>query len=84
MKKIACILACLLMFTLGACSATSASATKEQTWPLKIWYQNYNGGANTWRLVDEDTGVNYICVDIYGNGIAITPRLNTDGSLYIS
>lgn len=41
----------------------------------------------TYCLVDEDTGVNYIVVsgELYQTGIgtAITPRLNADGSLYV-
>lgn len=42
----------------------------------------------TYCLVDENTGVNYVVVsgELYQKGIgtAITPRLNVDGSLYIS
>lgn len=72
-------------FILGACGTTT---TAEQTWPLKIWFQNENGKMETYCLVDENTGVNYIVVsgELYQKGIgtAITPRLNTDGSLYVS
>ena len=46
----------------------------------------------TWKVIDEDTGVNYIVVapnfsDRGGNeydGVCITPRLNANGSLYTS
>ena len=42
----------------------------------------------TYQLVDEETGVNYIVVsgELYQKGIgtAITPRLKADGSLYMS
>lgn len=42
----------------------------------------------TFCIVDEDTGVNYIVVtgELYSKrvGTAITPRLNADGGLYVS
>lgn len=89
MKRIKTIImsATLLVsgFILGACGTI---ATAEQKRPLKIWFENENGKMETYCLVDENTGVNYIVVsgELYQKGIgtAITPRLNTDGSLYIS
>ena len=86
MKRFLVILGLIGMFLLGACATTSVGA--EQTHPLKIWKHNENGEASTWCLVDEDTGVNYIVVttELYekpGAG-AITPRLNADGSLYVT
>ena len=84
MKKIFIIVGMMFMFILGACAVTTVSA--EQTWPLKIWKQNENGCFTTLCLVDENTGVNYIVVSgqNYSNTptIAITPRLNADGTLY--
>lgn len=90
MKKIILASCLIITFFLGACSATVVNA--EQSYPLKIWKQNRNGQMETWQLVDEDTGVNYIVVapkysDGNGNsydGIAIIPRYNADGSLYVS
>lgn len=42
----------------------------------------------TYCVVDEKTGVNYIVVsgELYSRGIgtAITPRLNEDGTLFIT
>lgn len=85
-KKIAFILLIFSVFVLGACSVSTSSA--EQNYPLKIWKQNENGEFTTLCLVDEDTGVNYIVVSgqNYSNTptIAITPRLNSDGSLYVN
>lgn len=85
MKRFILIGTLLTAFFLGACSANTASA--EQTWPLKIWKQNENGSVSTYHLVDSDTGVNYVVVTAqnYSNTmtIAITPRLNADGSLYV-
>lgn len=71
-------------FVLGACG-TSAEAKQDK--PLKIWFENENGKMKTYQLVDEETGVNYIVVSgelHQGIGAAITPRLKTNGSLYIS
>lgn len=67
---------------IGGCTTNTVSA--EQTYPLKIWKQNQNDWIGTWNVVGENTGVNYIVVDVCSNGIAITPRLNADGSLYTS
>ena len=86
MKKVLTAIMLMLMFFIGACSAGVASA--EQTWPLKIWAQNENGSLGTCVVVDDDTGVNYVVVTAmtYSNAktIAITPRLNADGSLYVN
>ena len=89
MKKIKTIIVAFILivsgFILGACGDT-AYASQDQ--PLKIWFQNQNGMMQTYCIVDEDTGVNYIVVsgDLYSSpiGAAITPRLNADGSLYTS
>ena len=65
-------------------------ADADQDYPLKIWMQNENGRFMTLNVIDENTGVNYIVVaaeSIYGDhttSVAITPRLNADGSLYVS
>lgn len=84
MRKIMCIICMISVFFFGACSSTVTNA--EQTHPLKIWYQNTNGAFHTHCVVDDNTGVNYVVVSTErGNGeysIAITPRLNADGTLY--
>ena len=86
MKKIICIICLIFAFLLGACSTTVASA--DQEWPLKIWFHNENGRLQTFCLIDEDTGVNYVVVATNdtngGDAPAITPRLNADGSLYVT
>lgn len=85
MKRLLALVCCLAMFGLGACTSISVSA--EQNYPIKIWKQNENGCFTTLCVVDEDTGVNYIVVSgqNYSNTptIAITPRLNADGSIYV-
>ena len=85
-KGILCAIGFLVCgFVLGACG-TSAKAKQDK--PLKIWFENQNGKMETYQLIDEETGVNYIVVsgELYQKGIgtAITPRLKADGSLYIS
>ncbi len=85
MKRIAMIFTCLICFALGACMPTMVNA--EQNHPLKIWGQNKNGAFSTLNVVDERTGVNYVVVGFSGDekgGVAITPRLNADGSLYVT
>jgi hypothetical protein len=89
-KMIAIICSCILFgFILGACGS---EVIAEQNYPLKIWSENRNGQMETWCLVDENTGVNYIVVapkftgtngSSY-DGVCITPRLNPDGTLYTS
>ena len=75
----------LFGFLLGACGS---NVVAEQNYPLKIWKQNENGKMETFCVVDEDTGVNYIVVtgELYDRtvGTAITPRLNKNGTLYTS
>ncbi len=87
MKRIAIITCMILCVVLGACSVSMVSA--EQNKPVKIWAENSNNRYNTLLVVDEDTGVNYIVVGAgydgeYVRGVAITPRLNKDGTLYVT
>lgn len=88
MKKLLISVALVVAFALGACSTLTVSA--DQQHPLKIWFQNKNGRYCTLCLVDEDTGVNYVVVSAETGGsgfpeaVAITPRFNADGSLYVS
>lgn len=85
MKKFLICASLVFAFLFGACANTVVSA--DQTNPLKIWYHNGNGNYNTLCTVDEGTGVNYVVVsydDPHGSGIAICPRYNADGTLYVS
>ena len=86
MRKMLIIFALIFAFLLGACCTMQVGA--DQNNPIKIWPENENGPYRTLCIVDEETGVNYIAtsIDAYGRfyGIAITPRLNADGSLYTS
>ena len=79
----------IIGFIMGACGS---AVMADQTYPLKIWKENRNGQMETWKVVDDDTGVNYIVVapnwseksGYSYDGVCITPRLNADGSLYTS
>lgn len=86
MKRVIFIACLIFAFIFGACSTSVVNA--EQNYPLKIWKQNSNGQYDTLYIVDENTGVNYIVVSgvLYSEsvGIAICPRYNADGSLYVS
>lgn len=85
MRKAFLLLMLAFVFILVACTITVARA--EQNYPIKIWAQNSNGKYETLCVVDEETGVNYIVIsgELYqkGIGLGVTPRLNSDGSLYV-
>ena len=85
LSKVSMLLAGLIIgITITACAT---DVTAEQTRPLKIWYENKNGKMQTYCLVDENTGVNYVVVvsdSTRGLSTSITPRLNADGTLYIN
>lgn len=86
MRKMFIIFALMFAFLLGACCTVEVEVAQDN--PIKIWPENENGPYRTICVVDEETGVNYIATSIeaYGRwyGIAITPRLNADGSLYVN
>lgn len=87
MKKFSAVIALVIGILLGACGITSVSAIQEN--PIKIWPENENGPYKVMKVIDDDTGVNYIAVvahqyDNGGWGLAVTPRLNADGTLYVS
>ena len=86
MRKTFIIVALIFAFLLGAYCTVKVEAAQDN--PIKIWPENENGPYRTLCVVDEETGVNYIvtAIDRYGKwcGIAITPRYNSDGSLYAS
>lgn len=86
MKRIAIIACMVLCIILGACSVTMVGA--EQNRPVKIWLENTNSSYDVLTVVDEETGVNYIVVGgeahSHLRGTAITPRLNGDGTLYVT
>ena len=39
---------------------------------------------DTILVIDEVTGVNYVVIARLGRSVSITPRLNADGSLYVT
>lgn len=84
-KLFAIILTLIFVAALAGVLVTTVDAA--QNHPLKIWAQNENGRFMTLVVVDENTGVNYVVVnydDPHGSGVAIVPRYNADGSLYVT
>jgi hypothetical protein len=79
-----------VLLAIGIFFTMTITADAAQDRPLKIWFENENGQYKTFNLVDENTGVNYIvvaAVSLYGDKtttVAITPRLNADGTLYVT
>lgn len=84
-KRIICIVLCAVMALMLIGCGSKAEAVGQEA-PLKIWHQNTNRDYHTFVVVDDETGVHYVVVSghIQGNSvsIAITPRLNADGTLY--
>lgn len=89
MKKLLVVGLLLATFLLGACTSVAVISNADQVHPLKIWAENTNGAYHTFKVVDDITGVNYVVVSFKDAGyhdatIAITPRLNADGTPYTS
>lgn len=86
MRKMLIIVALMFAFLLGTFCTVKVGAAQDSS--IKIWPENENGPYRTLCVVDEETGVNYIvtAIEAYGRwyGIALTPRYNSDGSLYTS
>ena len=78
-KKIICFILTLTIVMLTACGNTDAENKTK-------YIQDYWGSPDDEQYsirVDKETGVNYIVYDgFYGCGI--TPRLNADGTPYVS
>ena len=76
----------LILFALALvlCLISCKESNKTDETPIKVENDN---NISIW--IDEETGVQYIIYSDYvggggGFGICITPRLNADGTLYIS
>lgn len=86
LKRFMLVMSLVVAFLFGACSVGTVGAAQNN--PLKIWLHNENGRMQTYCLIDEVTGVNYIVVatdDVNGGDApAICPRYNADGSLYVT
>lgn len=89
MKKFVLVVVIAVLILLGIFGGVLAmEADAAQDYPLKIWKQNENGPCTTLNVIDENTGVQYVVVKVddqgHGVSIAICPRYNADGSLYVS
>ena len=81
-KKLFLLNIIILSILLTACVTTFGVA--EQNGSLKIWGESENGVYDTLVVVDSNTGVNYVVVSYNASSVSITPRLNADGSLYVT
>ena len=72
MKKIISLILVIGIVLLVACSDVEADTQN-----------NYIQDTNCYIYVDKETGVNYIVYSAYYKG-GITPRLNADGTPYVS
>ena len=79
MKKVTCfVLIVLIVCCLCSCSVEEDA---NQSTNQRINTLPSSSSVHIWT--DEETGVQYIIYDGYGQG-GICPRLNADGSLYIA
>ena len=75
MKKIVSLILVITIMLLVGCEEVSQADTKI----------NYIQDTNIWRIVvDKETGVNYIIYNGGRSGIDIIPRVNADGTPYVS
>lgn len=83
LSKVSILLAGIIVgVTITAC-ATDVVADKNS--PFNTIYETQDSYIRVHNIIDTNTGVNYIVVtDIHSNGIAVTPRLQAYGTLYIS
>lgn len=74
-----------IMVSFVGCGVSIEYKTEEQSTSSNETLKEVFGNTTTcvYTFVDEETGVNYIIYSGYYKG-GITPRLNADGSLYIS
>ena len=96
MKNIKSIIFSLMFiyvgFILGACGnvTIASSSNVNETLRYVESFEKNNGMVEIFEYVDKETGVNYIVLGSWHKtgaryeGITITPKLNADGSLYIS
>ena len=77
MKKIICVILILIMSAISLCGcAGEQMETMEKT---KFQLLLNNGGCFAYVFADDETGVWYV-----SSGDGVTPRLNSDGSLYVT
>lgn len=50
----------------------------------EVWVDDNSKNISVYTVVDPITGVNYVVYGDYQTGGGITPRLNEDGTLFIS
>ncbi len=86
-------MSCLVMFFIGGCitsNVTNANITSNATSDTvrRLPFSELNGSGtetplNMYGITDEETGVEYLYVKSRTNSIALCPRYNADGTLYV-
>ena len=80
MKKIISLILVISIILLVGCASDTEASSKIRNIQDRI----YNDVETAFEIaVDKETGVNYIIYNGYKQG-GITPRLNADGTLYVS
>lgn len=82
MKKIICILL-IFVLALGFTGCSNVDENGANNISSSIYRIYYEDGVSFFSFVDEETGVNYL-VFIGANKGGMTPRLNADGTLYVT
>lgn len=77
---------CAAILFIYSCFTNSAHADTDAV--IRYWNQDKNGVYRTGIVIDKETGVHYIVVSAqnYSNAVtvSVTPRLNADGTLFVS
>lgn len=83
-SKVVVLFLVLLAFVLGSCSSTTTSAIDDfEDSKFDVIEVDENRRFLTFILLDEETGVEYLAVYLKNGNISVTPRYNSDGSLYV-
>ena len=79
---VVCIAVLLALGVLGGILAVKADAAQKEQ--LELYEVGNKGYYDKFIIVDSVTGVNYVVIECCHKAVSITPRLNADGSLYVS
>lgn len=81
-KMMAVILTAILTISLICALVVPADAAQDKQ--LSIIGELNTSYYTTFVVVDEVTSVNYVVIALLDHSVSITPRLNADGSLYVT
>ena len=81
MKRFLLVIGAVALLFVGCGTTAGADNEVEFVFTKKDWFQDAH--SYVYDVEDTKTKVHYIVISNGYNGIAITPKLNADGSLYI-